>query len=58
MESKQPSHTKKQYLESSSFREYRDALAVILEDGKQYTKDEVNKVLDDFLKHPVVEKKN
>lgn len=53
-----PTHTKEQYLRSQKYRHCRDALAVILEDGKTYSADKVEKMLDAFMKRPIVEKKN
>lgn len=40
---------KRQFLKAANFtRVERDVLAAILEDGKQYTLDEVQKLLKDF----------
>lgn len=45
---------KKQFLKATNFsRVERDVLAVILDDDKQYTLDQVQKLLDDFKKRKV-----
>lgn len=58
MERKMPMHTKEQFLASKTYRKYHDVLAVILAGGRLYTKEEVDRMLDTFLKRPVIEKKN
>lgn len=40
--------TKEQLIKSKSYMDRRDALTVLLEDGKEYSKDEVNEILDGF----------
>lgn len=40
--------TKEQFLKSMTYMERRDALTVLLEDGKEYSKEEVNEILDEF----------
>lgn len=40
--------TKEQLVKSKTYMDRRDALTVLLEDGKEYSKDEVNKILDGF----------
>lgn len=40
--------TKEQLIKSNSYMDRRDALTVLLEDGKEYSKDEVNEILDGF----------
>lgn len=45
---------KKQFLKAANFsRVERDVLAVILDDNKQYTLEEVQKALDNFKKRRV-----
>ena len=45
---------KKQFLKAANFsRVERDVLAVILDDDKQYTLEEVQKALDNFKKRKV-----
>lgn len=44
--------SKKQWLQSKQFADYRDLLQVILEE-KSYTKTEVNKRIQDFLEKEV-----
>ena len=43
-------HSKKQILKSNSFKEYRDILNVLLSEGAGYEKEEVKRILEDFLK--------
>ena len=51
---KQVTFSKKQFLKAANFsRVERDVLAVILDDDKQYTLEEVQKALDDFKKRRV-----
>lgn len=51
---KEVTFAKKQFLKAANFsRVERDVLAVILEDDKQYTLDQVQKLLDDFKKRKV-----
>lgn len=46
--------TKQQFLKAANFsRVERDVLAVILDDDKQYTLEEVQKALDNFKKRKV-----
>lgn len=45
-----PAFTKEQILKSNTFREYRDFLAAVLEDGKTYSKEQVNKEIKKFYK--------
>lgn len=40
--------TKEQLIKSKSYMDRRDALTVLLEGGKEYSKDEVNEILDGF----------
>ena len=51
---KQVRFAKKQFLKAANFsRVERDVLAVILDDDKQYTLEQVQKILDDFKKRKV-----
>lgn len=45
--------TKKQILGMSCFRGRRDLLAVLLDDGKQYSKDDVTSIIGKFMKGKV-----
>ena len=45
-----PVFTKNQILESDTFSEYRDVLAVVLKDNKTYSKEQVQKAIDKFFK--------
>lgn len=40
--------TKAQIIKSKTYMDRRDALTVLLEDGKEYSKDEVNEILNGF----------
>lgn len=42
--------TKEQFLLSDTFREHRDFLAAVLEDGKTYSKEQVRKEISNFYK--------
>lgn len=46
-------YTKAQITESKRFTEYRDILNGILEDGKTYTLDEVETIINTFLRKEV-----
>lgn len=41
---------KDQILSSEEYANRRDLLSALLDDGKEYTKDEVNKLMNGFLK--------
>lgn len=45
--------TKSQFVASKQFTKFRDVLNVLLEDDKQYTIDEVKKLIEGFLKKEV-----
>ena len=45
--------TKEQLLCSKKYTSRRDALRVILDDGKKYTKEDVDSLLDKFMKGKV-----
>lgn len=45
--------TKEQILCSKKYKYRRDALGVVLTDGKEYTLDEVDTLLDEFMKGKV-----
>lgn len=53
-----PMHTKEQFLTSKRYRKCRDVLAVILKHDELYSTTEVDEMLDEFLKRPIVEKTN
>lgn len=46
-------YTKSVILSADKLRWNRDVLAVLLEDDKEYTLDEVEKIVDDFNKRKV-----
>lgn len=46
-------YTKDQIVQSSMFAQHRDVVSAFLEDDKTYTLQEVDKVIDDFLKKEV-----
>ena len=45
--------TKEQLLAFSRYRERRDLLGVLLQDGRRYTYDEVDALVNDFMKGKV-----
>lgn len=44
----EPTFTKKQFLNSNTYRRYRDAVNVLLKDDRGYTKAEVEQMLKKF----------
>ena len=54
----EPTFKKEAILRSATYRSHRDALAVILKDGAMYSHNEIQDLLKEFLKKPVIEKKN
>ena len=51
-------YTKTQILQSKKYRQYKDILAVILSNNKNYTHAEIKQELDKFLSTPIKEEKN
>lgn len=51
-------YTKTQILQSKKYRQYKDVLAVILSNNKNYTHEEIQRELDKFLSAPIKEEKN
>lgn len=51
-------YTKTQVCKSKLYAGFYDVFDNVLEDGKQYTKKELEKLKDDFLKRPVNEQIN
>ena len=47
------SFSKQAFLSSKSYKPHRDLIEALLESGKSYTKNEVNKMIDDYLKRSV-----
>lgn len=45
--------SKKEILKSQRYRERRDLLTALLKDGKQYSHDEVQTLIDNFMKGKV-----
>lgn len=50
-------YTKTQILQSKKYRQYKDVLAVILSNNKNYTHEEIQRELDKFLSAPIKEQK-
>lgn len=50
---KEDTFTKNQLIHSMKFKAYRDSLNVLLDDKKEYTIGEVEKMLTDFMKGKV-----
>lgn len=46
-------YTKQAIIKSKSFAKYRDLLFVLLENDKLYSKEDTNKLIDDYLKRSV-----
>ncbi len=46
-------YTKNALLNAETYGDYRDLLAVTLEEDKQYTKDEADKIIANFLRKAV-----
>ena len=47
------SFSKQAFLSSKGYKPHRDLIEALLENGRSYTKSEVNKMLDDYLKGKV-----
>ncbi len=57
-ETKEATYTKAQVCKSKLYAGYYDVFDIVLEDDKQYTKAELEKLKTDFLNRPVREKIN
>lgn len=55
-EKKPAVYTRDQVLQSTKYRQYRDIAGIVLENGQQYTADEIQSKIDAFLKKPIEEK--
>lgn len=53
VETTEMSFSKQAFVLSKTYKPHRDLLRVLLEDGKVYTKPEVNKMIDGYLKRSV-----
>ncbi len=49
----QPKYSKEQALKSEKYKQYKDALSVILEENKSYTKAEIETALKQFYERKV-----
>ena len=49
-----PAHSKEQLLRSRRYRMHRDLLGALLEEGREYTLDEVEKEIEHFTKGKVL----
>jgi spore coat polysaccharide biosynthesis protein SpsF (cytidylyltransferase family) len=49
----EPAFTKEQLVASADFRDQRDLVAAVLEDGKSYTKGQAEDLVDRFMKGKV-----
>lgn len=47
------SFSKQAFLLSKTYKPHKDLLETLLKDGKSYTKTEVNKLIDEYLKRSV-----
>ena len=50
--------SKEQFLKSKTFQDQKDLVNALLEDGKEYTVEEVKKIIDDFLNAKTTENRN
>lgn len=50
VESVEPKFPKEQILSANKFKNRKDILGVLLEDGKEYSFDQVETLMDDFMK--------
>lgn len=46
-------YSKSRIMASEAYKKHRDLLSVILEDKKEYTREEVTKMIDGYLKRGV-----
>jgi len=53
VETAELSFSKKAFLSSKTYKSHRDLLETVLENGRNYTKSEVNNLIDDYLKGKV-----
>lgn len=51
-------YTRDQVIQSQKYRPYCDVFAVMLEDDKPYTVDQLEEIKDKFLKDPIKEEIN
>lgn len=51
-------YTREQVVQSQKYRPYRDVLGTLLEEDRQYTAEQIEKIKDEFLKCPIKEKIN
>lgn len=49
----EPKHTKQQVLASARYKDRRDLVSALLEDGRRYTVAEVDRMVDQFMKGKV-----
>lgn len=49
----EPFYTKQSFLKSKNYKDKKDLISVLLDDNKSYTKDDVNKLIDGYLKRRV-----
>lgn len=57
-ETKETTYTKAQVCKSKLYMGYYDVFDIVLEDGKQYTKAELEMLKKDFLSRPIQEEIN
>ncbi len=49
----EPSYTKQSFLKSEKYKDKKDLISVLLDDNKSYTKTDVNRLIDSYLKRRV-----
>ncbi len=53
IERNQPKYSKEQALKSEKYRQFKDALGVVLDEGRNYTKSEIENALKLFYERKV-----
>ena len=54
IKSNEKSYLKEAYLKSKKYKDKKDLINTLLEDNKSYTENQVNKLIDNYLKRKVM----
>lgn len=54
IKSNEKSYLKEAYLKSKKYKNKKDLINTLLEDSKSYTENQVNKLIDNYLKRKVM----
>lgn len=54
IKSNEKSYLKEAYLKSKKYKDKKDLINTLLEDSKSYTENQVNKIIDNYLKRKVM----